>query len=280
MFFRKKTKSITEDESLNTKKEPFNFYGLSDILHLLKREIGVDLFPKKSIIETRIKLFCEEKNFNSFKELNDELKYNGAIKQELINLVTVNETYFYRELVQLNEAIEFAKQSESTNIDIICAPCATGEEVYTLSMLINEERGFQKSFHIKGIDINTQAICKAKEGLYNERSLHKLTPDLKDKYFHYCDGMYQIDQSLFRNVTFEQVNIFESRFSYFGKFDIIFSRNMLIYFDEEFRLEAMKRFHELLKSQGRVYLGHADIVPENDMFEKHGFGSSCYYTKR
>jgi chemotaxis protein methyltransferase CheR len=64
-----------------------------------------------------------------------------------------------------------------------------------------------------------------------------------------------------------------------GSFDILFSRNMLIYFDDVFRVAAMKRFSQLLKADGRLFLGHADIVPKNEWFTKHGFGSSCYYSK-
>lgn len=278
MFFRKKNPK-NEIETVVEPVEPFNVYGFSDVLHFIKRDIGVDLFPKKYIIETRIKVFCEENGFNSFKRLFDELQYNNDIKQKLINLVTVNETYFYRELPQLLEAVEFAKTREST-VNIICAPCATGEEVYTISMLLKEDKNFHNNYEIKGIDINTEAITKAQQGIYTERSLHKLTPELKNRYFIHENNMYKVDQSYFQNVKFMQVNIFENRFGDCGKFDIIFSRNMLIYFDEEFRLNAMKRFHEILKPGGRVYLGHADIVPENNLFDKHGFGSSCYYTKR
>jgi chemotaxis protein methyltransferase CheR len=278
-FFKKKNKTIEEDISLHVSQEPFNSFGFNDVLHYIKREIGVDLFPKKSIIETRLRVFCEERNLSSFKKLFDKIQYDTDIKQELINLVTVNETYFYRELPQLHEAIEFAKTREGT-VSIICAPCATGEEVYTLAMLLGEEKSFQKNYEIKGIDINTEAIRKAETGYYSERSLHKLTQELKDRYFTCKDGFYAVDKAHFSNVKFSQVNIFEDRFKDCGKFDIIFSRNMLIYFDEEFRLAAMKRFYELLKPAGRVYLGHADIVPENELFIKHGFGSSCFYTKR
>lgn len=278
MFFRKKSKIATHNIEVEEEITPFNTYGLSDILHYVKRDIGVDLFPKKGIIETRLRIFCEDRKINSFKKLHEEVQYQGELKQDLINLLTVNETYFYRELTQLKEAIDFAKNRIS--VDILCAPCATGEEVYTLSMMLSEEDSFNNRFHIKGIDINSEAINKAKSGIYNARSLHKLSDDLQVKYFHPYEDKFQIRRKHFTNVDFSVVNIFDNSFVAYGKFDILFSRNMLIYFDEEYRLKAMQRFSELLKPDGRIYLGHADIVPENNFLTKHGFGSSCYYTKK
>lgn len=277
MFFFGRKKNSEEEVTPIKKKEEFSTFGFSDILHFVKREIGVDLFGKKSIIETRLKLFCEDREIYSFKKLYEDIKYDEKLKQELINLLTVNETYFYREEKQLQEAVDFAK-SLGRSVDILCAPCASGEEVYTLSMMMSEQLGNTR-FSITGIDINSEAISKAKEGLYTERSLHKLSDSLKDKYFTKEGDMYRVKKYLFSSVKFLTVNIFEHSFLSIGKFDIIFSRNMLIYFDEEFRVATMKRFSQLLKDDGRLYLGHADIVPKNEYFVKNGYGSSCYYTK-
>jgi chemotaxis protein methyltransferase CheR len=277
VFFFKKKKDIEEETVQVKKRVEFNTFGFNDILHFIKRETGVDLFGKKSIMETRIKLFCEEKDIHSFKKLDDEIKYNKKLKQEIINLLTVNETYFYREEKQLQEAVDFAK-SLKRNINILCAPCASGEEVYTLAMMMSEQLKETK-FNITGIDINSEAIAKAKKGIYSQRSLHKLSEELKNKYFDKNDDMYRVKSYLFSNVKFLVVNIFEHSFLSIGKFDIIFSRNMLIYFDEEFRVATMKRFSQLIKDDGRLFLGHADIVPKNEYFVKNGYGSSCYYTK-
>ena len=276
MFFRKKSTFVEKVEE--PKKEEFSTFGFNDILHYVKRETGVDLFVKKTIIETRLRLFCEERDITSFKKLHDEIQYKNDLRQELINLLTVNETYFYREEKQLQEAVNFAK-SRSGNVDIICAPCASGEEVYTLSIMMSEQFGSLKKFTITGIDINSEAIKKANQGLYSQRSLHKLSQELKEKYFTLEGDMYSVKKHLFSSVWFSQVNIFEDSFINMGSFDIVFSRNMLIYFDDDFRVAAMKRFSQLLKSDGRLFLGHADIVPKNEWFVKNGFGSSCFYSK-
>lgn len=278
MFFRRKR--LKEQETVkSTPKEEFSLFGINDILHFIKREIGVDLFAKKGIIETRLKSFAQQNDLNSFKELHQAVQSNESLRQELINLLTVNETYFYREEKQLHEAVNFALDKSGRDVQILCAPCASGEEAYTLSMLIQESRRSNKSVRIIGVDINTEAIKKANQGYYSQRALHKLSDAWKEKYFTKEGNLYYIKKHLFHSVSFSKMNIFDSSFLNMGQFDIVFSRNMLIYFDEDFRLQATKRFAKLLKPDGRLYLGHADIVPPNDWLAKHGYGSSCYYTK-
>lgn len=277
-FFRKKKNESLHLEEANTIQEPFNTYGLNDVLHFVKRETGVDLFPKQNVIETRLRVFAQNNGCSSFRKLYERIEYEKELKQELINLLTVNETYFYRELSQLQEAVDFAKSK--SNISILCAPCATGEEVYTLSMLLEEDYKFNGTYSITGVDINSEAISKAQLGQYSARSLHKLDQDIINRYFDKDNEKFRVKQNKFLHVRFSKINIFDTEFLNFGQYDIIFSRNMLIYFDEDFRLQAMKRFVSLLKPEGRIYLGHADIIPHNDFLEKHGFGSSCYYTKK
>ena len=162
MLFWKKRKIepvlVQEEE---TPKE-FNTYGLNDVLHYIKRETGVDLFAKNTIIETKLRLFSERKSIHSFRRLFEMIQSDRALRQDLIDLVTVNETYFYREEAQLELAVSFALGIP--NVKILCAPCASGEEVYSLSMMLNEKNRLSHTFGITGIDINAEAIEKAEIG--------------------------------------------------------------------------------------------------------------------
>lgn len=278
MLFWKKKKEIEAPKETIVVPEAFNFYGLNDILHYIKREIGVDLFTKNSIIETKLKLFCERKSIYSFRKLFELLSHNSDLRQELIDLVTVNETYFYREESQLELAVDFAQEIKG-EVKILCAPCASGEEVYSLSMMLNEKKRESNSFSILGIDINSEAINKAQKGTFSERSLHKLDQKIKDKFFTLQDKTYHVKKEYFSSIGFKKINIFEYDFLNIGKFDIIFSRNMLIYFDDEFRLKTIEKFAALLKPQGKLFLGHADIIPENSFFTKHNDHRLSYYVK-
>lgn len=279
MLFWKKRKSTTQEiNTSNHKPLEVNTSNLKELLLYIKREIGIDLLTKTTVIETKLMLFCERKKIGSFSQLLEKLKTDKELRQKLINLVTVNETYYYREEAQLHLAVDFALATPQAKI--LCAPCATGEEVYSLAMILQQRGASYSDFSILGIDINSEAILKAKDGLFSERSLHKLDSELRQKFFSSENGQFRAKKDSFSSINFKKVNIFEPEFLTIGTFDIIFSRNMLIYFDDEFRLETIRRFASLLKPDGRLFLGHADIIPENNYFEKRTNQRITYYIKK
>lgn len=277
-FWNKKKEPEVAHKHEATVHQEFNTFGLQDLLHYIKREIGVDLLSKNSVIETKLRLFCERKEIYSFRKLFEALQHDKRLRQDLIDLVTVNETYFYREESQLDMAVNFALAIP--NVRILCAPCASGEEVYSLSMMLQERRREPREFSVTGIDINSEAIEKAQKGIFSERSLHKLDQRLKEKFFVQEDRFYRAKREYFSSIAFTKVNIFENEFLSLGKFDIIFSRNMLIYFDDDFRLKTIERFATLLKPEGKLFLGHADIIPDNHYFTKHTDHRLSYYVKK
>jgi chemotaxis protein methyltransferase CheR len=115
-------------------------------------------------------------------------------------------------------------------------------------------------FHILGIDINSEAIEKARKGIYRERSLHRLPPEMCSRYFTRIDDKYALCEKVTRCVSFRCMNIFESAFLELGAFDIVFSRNMLIYFDRETKIEAKQRLEGRLRDNtSRIFFGHADL---------------------
>ncbi len=278
LFWNKKKEPIIPPQKAKEPQE-FNTFGLHDILHYIKREIGVDLFSKNSIIETKLRLFSEKREIASFRKLYENVQYDSQLRQELIDLVTVNETYFYREEEQLALAVDFALKI-SGSIKILCAPCASGEEVYSLAMMLQEKNRDIHSFNITGIDINSEAIDKAGKGIFSERSLHKLDQRVKDKFFTYNDKTFTARKEFFSSISFKKINIFDYDFLSLGKYDIIFSRNMLIYFDDEFRMKTIEKFSKLLTTEGKLFLGHADIIPENTFFTKCNNNRLSYYVKK
>lgn len=272
MFFNKKQKVSIKEE----KEFMFVDKGLHELIWQLKILCGVDLEQKKSILHRKIKIFCEQNQIVSFESLLSIIKYNNKIKQKLINLITVNETYFFRELPQLLECVNHIKHIQRP-IRILSAPCATGEEVYSLAILAQKMN--LENIFILGIDIDSQAIEDAKNGLFSERSLHNVKDNMKLEYFTKEDKKYAIKKELFSNVDFKTINIFDDEFLKFKKFDIIFSRNMMIYFDNEYKLKAIRRFYELLEDDGHLYTGHADLVPENKYFKKISKDRVYFYKK-
>ena len=179
---------------------------------------------------------------------------------------------------QLQAAIYYARE-ELDSVRILCAPCSTGDEVYSLGMLAHSNLLDVNRISIVGIDINSEAIDSCKKGVYSERSLHRLNDNQKNIYFTKRDGKYEIKRAMLPRCEFSVVNIFDDAIFKLGKFDIIFSRNMMIYFNEEFKLKTVERFHKILSDHGRLYVGHADLVPFTTLYKKHISNGTTYYAK-
>ena len=274
-FFKKKAKQPSVDK---TPPPPFDSSNLDPLISYIETYSGVNLIPKKDVLKQRFIMFCEQYSIYSFSSLLEKIKNDFELRQEFINLVTVNETYFMRETLQLEDSIRFLK-TRGGNGRILSAPCASGEEVYSLAMIANEIHIPSHTLQIIGIDINSEAIQKAKAGIFSERSLHRLSPHQKTSFFSNDGDKYKIKTYQFCTIDFQVCNIFDEEFLRFSPFDIIFSRNMMIYFDEEYKLQTIERFHRILKPSGRLYTGHADLVPQTNLFKKVTEGRLSYYEK-
>jgi len=206
-------------------------------------------------------------NINDFSNFYHQIKHlhNEKLIQDLTNAVTINETYFWRENEQfytLTNSIlpTFLKEKELGNVRILVSPCSSGEELYSIMLTIIENGTLLDRLNIEliGIDIDSKMIAKAKSGLFVKRSVEKIPPALLKSYFTKIGQLYKIDEELRQAATFKQANIFDTNIVELGHFDVIFSRNMLIYFNEVDKQKCFKTFHTLLKPQGYLFLGHAD----------------------
>nr|WP_314469012.1 protein-glutamate O-methyltransferase CheR [uncultured Campylobacter sp.] len=265
-------------ENANLTPAPSDAAGLNKFVEVIKNMCGVDLESKKDMIKQRLINFCQANRIPSFEALSSKVVVDRFMRQEIVNLITTNETYFYRELPQLQAAIYYARE-ELDSVRILCAPCSTGDEAYSLGMLAHSNLLDVNRVSIIGIDINSEAIDSCKKGVYSERSLHRLNDNQKNIYFTKRDGKYEIKREMLPRCEFSVANIFDDAIFKLGKFDIIFSRNMMIYFNEEFKLKTVERFHKILSDHGRLYVGHADLVPFTTLYKKHISNGTTYYAK-
>ena len=251
-----KTKILTDSE-------------LQKIAYFLQKDSGISLDEQKlqrfrGKIEEIVKKYSHD-DFHNFyhrlRFLNDQ-----HIKQDLINAITVNETYFWRESEQFfilcDEILpKIIGKKNMPKVRILVSPSSSGEELYSIMLAILNTKGLLEKAYIElvGIDIDSMMITKAKKGLYDKRSVSKLPQNLLEKYFTKEKNYYKIDETLKQSATFLQKNIFDlSLEKELGKFDIIFSRNMLIYFNLEDKKRCYEQFDRLLKEDGYLFLGHAD----------------------
>ena len=256
-WFKKKARSVEDVQSAEPVREDFS--RVEPLINYFKTETGIDFDAKKEVITPKLARFCRDRNCNDFESCLGAVRRNVAIRQELIDYLTVNETYFCREMAQIQEAVDFAVML-GRRISILCAPSSTGEEPYTIAMLLLQAGVDSSHFSITGIDINADAVRRSREACYRERSLHRMPEGMADAFFTRTETGYCLVEQVKRCVEFRCMNIFDPAFDSLGRFDVIFSRNMLIYFDTETRIRAKRRLEGLLRDdRSRIFFGHADL---------------------
>lgn len=263
------------------------FVELKDIIYKNAAISFAD--SKKYLLENRLSKRLQELNFNSFKDYIYYLKYDSKKREEmeiLLNQVTINETYFLRERAQMDHMIKNIIPSllaaGKRNIRIWSAACSSGEEPYSLAILLNEAGIFSKaSIEILATDINTEVLDFAQKGLYRTISFRGVPPTIQDKYFSKDGFSFKLDPNIMNKVKFFQGNLLNPMMSTkVGKLDIIFCRNVLIYFDIPAKQKVIELFHKSLNTPGTLYLGHSETLNKiSDAFKMENFGGGIIYRK-
>lgn len=253
-FFKKKKEVIAEVEVIEE-----DFSDIDSVAKYFHTLTGISFDKQMSILQSKLVSFCKLREIYSFKELLEKIKSNNELQQELIDYLTTNETFFYREIKQVNDLVSLVKASRG-RVKILCAPSATGEEPYSIAIALLEAGVLSSNFEIVGIDINSDAIEKAKRAVYGTRNVRNLSVESISKYFRVEGDKYILNNSVKALVSFDIANIFDDSFKNLGKFDFVFSRNMLIYFDKATKLKA-KAILESMRSSSEndVFFGHADL---------------------
>jgi chemotaxis protein methyltransferase CheR len=210
--------------------------------------------------------------------------------EHLINSFTVNETYFYREDHQLRcmtssllDVITSQKKPGGT-VRIWSVPCSTGEEPYSIALWLMENWPQVDSYNIEiiGSDIDTRALKAAAEGIYGDRALMRLSPDLIDRYFRLvAHGGHQIDAGLRDSIEFTRANLIDSKdMAPYRDFDLIFCRNVLIYFDDASRRQAAENLYGCLRPGGYICLGHSESMSRiSPLFRVARFPDAIVYQR-
>jgi chemotaxis protein methyltransferase CheR len=217
----------------------------------------------------------------------DELK-------QLFNDITTNETSFWRnppqieafQKIVLPEAVALARGRYASRLRIWSAACSSGEEPYTLAMVCQEARdtvlkGMQ--VEILACDISEKVLAQAREGLYGAYTLRNLTPtQLKQHFNQLGPDSFEVKSELKSFVSFRNFNLVDyPAYATLGIFDIIFCRNVLIYFDEAVKSKVIKGFHEQLYQKAFLLVGHSESIHSfNAGFELMHFSKAMGYRKR
>jgi len=250
---------------------------------------------KRSFMRMKLASRVQSLRLNSFGEYLNHLKYSDPERQEVMRMVsflTNNETYFFRELPQLFAFRDYLlpelkkkKQAEGNKaIRILSAGCSTGEEAYTLAMLVFETGGFFWGWDVQviGMDINWRALDQAQRGVYFKHSFRMVDPEYIRRFFSENSGDFIIKDQIRRMARFQHGNITDpSTLEDLQDLDVIFCRNVLIYFSEEKIQAAIGNFHRMLRPGGHLLLGHSENIPGYFAdFESRRFPETISYRKR
>ena len=253
----KSSKNPTKPDT--TFREAYNYLDAAPIADYFMNKTGISFEKQNSILQSKLSSFCKLRNITSFDQCLGQIKQNPRLEQELVDYLTTNETYFFREFNQIETlANDISTRKES--VSILCAPCSTGEEIYSIVIALLEAGVKQDKFKLLGIDINQTALDKAREGLYNDRNVSKIPKTLIPRYFDSVEKKYQLKAFVRTGVQFKLMNLFDPTISQIGKFDYVMSRNMLIYFNKPTKERAQEVLTSLLKDKNQAVLyGHADL---------------------
>ena len=210
--------------------------------------------------------------------------------EHLVNAFTVNETYFNREEHQLRCMTSdllgniIRKRDSAEAIRIWSIPCSTGEEPYSIAMWLMEHWSEVDSYNIEivGSDIDTRALKVGAKGIYSERALMRLSKNVVTRYFELLPGSrYQIHPGLIDSVHFTQANLIDPRdMARYRGFDIIFCRNVLIYFDDSARRIAAENLYDCLRPGGYICLGHSETMSRiSSLFRVCSFADAIIYQR-
>lgn len=251
----------------------------------LEEACGIILGDNKHyLVLSRLRSILDDNNIASVSDLIAQMnKGVGArIRESVIDAMTTNETSWFRdqypyEILSKDILPELDKQKVS-NFRIWSAACSTGQEPYSISMIINEYlRGHPGAFadpKIVATDISATVLKASNKGLYDGLSIARgLSSDRRTLFFDKQDEYWQVKESVKRFIKFQEVNLMKS-LGLLGKFDVVFCRNVLIYFSPEAKKEIIERISQALKPGGYLFLGGTESIASYsdrfDMIRAHG----------
>lgn len=257
-----------------------------DIVDLVYRWSGINLGEhKKDLVKARLFKRIRHGNFRTFRE------YYGFVIDashreeliELLNAISTNVTSFFREVKHfeilkervLPELVERKNKDKTRKIRIWSAACATGEEVYSLLICVLEFLKDPTIWDIKilGTDISTRALVAAKAGIYGEEKIKAVDPALLRRYFDVLidrgQTYYRIKDFLRGMVIFGRLNLMDDIFPFSSHPNIVFCRNVMIYFDKETQGRLIKKIHYCLEEEGYLFTGHSESLMGIDVVFKN-----------
>lgn len=245
---------------------------------MIYKRAGISLHDgKHAMVYSRLSRRLRETGYQSFREYLGWLEStDGPEWQEFVNALTTNLTSFFREQHHFDILSDFLKSKPTGHPwRVWCSAASTGEEPYSIGMTIQDVLGPRGSFTLMASDIDSKVLATAKQGVYRLEGLKGIDPERMQRYFlrgkGANDGMVMIKPDLRKVVDFLIVNLIRDDWPFKDPFDVVFCRNVMIYFDAATQRRVLERIHKVMKPGGLLFVGHAENFSDSrDLFVLKG----------
>ncbi|MEZ5704113.1 MAG: CheR family methyltransferase [Burkholderiaceae bacterium] len=233
------------------------------IKSLIYKKAGISLHDgKHAMVYSRVSRRLRDTGHGSFKTYLDWLEqHDGAEWQEFINALTTNLTAFFREQHHFAILGDLLRADRNRNWRIWCSAASTGEEPYSIAMTALDALGPKASFHLDNSDIDTKVLATAARGVYKADGVKGLTSEQMQRFFMRGKGdnagLMRIKPEVQKHMAFQTVNLIHD-LPFREPFDVVFCRNVMIYFDAATQRQVLERIHRVMKPGGMLFVGHAE----------------------
>jgi len=240
------------------------------LVSFVYNKYGINLRKKRVLIEGRMATTLRERNIESFDQYLQSLfsDTSGSEITTFLNKITTNHTFFLREMEHFRFLTEkampyFESVKKIKDLRIWSAGCSSGQEPYTIAMALDDYLGPRKSqwnISILATDISMEVLGKAENGIYSADAIKDVPAKWRSLYFDDLkDGSYKISSRIRKDVSFRPLNLNDD-FFFPRPFDIIFCRNVMIYFDDITREKLINKFYGVTANGGYLFVGHSEVV--------------------
>lgn len=272
------TVGLSSRES-GTREFSFSTADFERVRKLIYQHAGISLSPvKQDMVYSRLARRLRATGMQSFAQYLDALEKNGGDEWErFVNSLTTNLTSFFREPHHFPIFAEhLRKLGTKRPVRVWCSAASTGEEPYSIAMTVAETFGSNVShISIMASDLDTNVLATAQKGVYPLERVEKLAPERLHKFFlrgtGTQEGYVSVRPELKRMIEFQRINLLDSIYSVKGPLDVIFCRNVMIYFDKPTQYKILSRFAPMMQSDGLMFAGHSEsFLHASDLFKSLG----------
>lgn len=240
------------------------------IVSYMHNRYGIELGHKRVLIEGRLENHLLKNGYTSYSEFIKEIANSpdGTQAADMINILTTNHTFFMREFMHFEYLNKFVlpwirkTKSSTKDVRIWSAAASTGEEPYTIAMVLNDYFGLEPGWdtQLLATDVSMEVLKKASDGIYLEEQIQNLPERWKRQYFKRIDSeRFKVSSELRKQIVFKKFNLMDD-ITFKGRFQVVFLRNVMIYFEDETKRYLLEKIYDHMENGGYLFIGTTESI--------------------